>query len=216
MIELDFNHREKAAGELAGQGFTVLRGAFSREVCTLATNRLRRELDSQLAGPDPLPALARSSEPVPWGRFAKDEQCPLSYSVYNDEMLRYLLEEFRPGLSALLRTELTETYCYARIYQPGEVLAPHRDRHACEISATLALGYDGEPWPIHFETADAPVRLEVGDLALYRGHDLTHWREPYTQGSWQAQVFLHYVDARGPMKAYAGDAIPAQAGDFNG
>jgi hypothetical protein len=25
-----------------------------------------------------------------------------------------------------------------------------------------------------------------------------HWREKYTEGKWQAQVFLHYVDADGP------------------
>jgi hypothetical protein len=25
-----------------------------------------------------------------------------------------------------------------------------------------------------------------------------HWREKYTEGQWQAQVFLHYVDANGP------------------
>jgi hypothetical protein len=28
--------------------------------------------------------------------------------------------------------------------------------------------------------------------------DVEHWREKYTEGQWQAQVFLHYVDADGP------------------
>jgi PKHD-type hydroxylase len=28
--------------------------------------------------------------------------------------------------------------------------------------------------------------------------DKWHWREPYFEGKWQAQVFLHYVDQNGP------------------
>jgi predicted 2-oxoglutarate/Fe(II)-dependent dioxygenase YbiX len=40
--------------------------------------------------------------------------------------------------------------------------------------------------------------MGVGDAALYRGMDKVHWREPYKEGKWQAQVFLHYVDADGP------------------
>jgi PKHD-type hydroxylase len=33
---------------------------------------------------------------------------------------------------------------------------------------------------------------------MYRGMDKWHWREPYFEGKWQAQVFLHYVDQNGP------------------
>jgi hypothetical protein len=40
--------------------------------------------------------------------------------------------------------------------------------------------------------------MKVGDAVLYRGCDKWHWREPYKEGKWQAQVFLHYVDQNGP------------------
>ncbi len=40
-------------------------------------------------------------------------------------------------------------------------------------------------------------RMEIGDAVMYRGCDKWHWREPYIEGQWQAQVFLHYVDANG-------------------
>jgi hypothetical protein len=42
------------------------------------------------------------------------------------------------------------------------------------------------------------VNMQVGDAVLYRGMEVEHWREKYTEGQWQAQVFLHYVDADGP------------------
>jgi hypothetical protein len=41
------------------------------------------------------------------------------------------------------------------------------------------------------------IRMGVGDVVLYRGVEKHHWREVYTEGKWQAQAFLHYVDADG-------------------
>jgi PKHD-type hydroxylase len=40
--------------------------------------------------------------------------------------------------------------------------------------------------------------MSIGDAVMYRGMDKYHWREPYTEGKWQAQVFVHYVDQNGP------------------
>ena len=48
--------------------------------------------------------------------------------------------------------------------------------------------------------ADAiAIHLNPGDLCLYHGCDLYHWREPFTQ-RWYLQSFLHYVNANGPYK----------------
>ena len=43
----------------------------------------------------------------------------------------------------------------------------------------------------------AKALLTPGDALIYRGVDLFHWREPYV-GRQLVQVFLHYVDRRGP------------------
>jgi PKHD-type hydroxylase len=40
------------------------------------------------------------------------------------------------------------------------------------------------------------IDMQVGDAVLYHGMDNIHWREKF-EGKWQAQVFLHYVDAEG-------------------
>lgn len=136
----------------------------------------------------------------------KDGQCPISESVYGDSVLDTLLEDMRPTIEKITGLSLHPTYSYARKYLPGDQLEPHLDRAACEISATLTLGFDGEVWPIHVSTDDniendiGAIEVPVGSMIIYRGMEINHWREPYTQGKWQCQVFLHYVDANGPHK----------------
>jgi hypothetical protein len=139
-------------------------------------------------------------------KTGKDTQCPLSESVYGDSMLDILLEDVRPTIEKATGLNLIPTYSYARKYLPGNELKPHLDREACEISATITLGYEGDLWPIHVSTDDkvendiGEILIDVGSMVVYRGTEINHWREPYTQGKWQCQVFLHYVDADGPHK----------------
>jgi hypothetical protein len=94
--------------------------------------------------------------------------------------------------------KLNETYSYARIYKKGDILARHKDRYSCEISTTLNLG--GDTWPIFLEPSGeegkdgVKVVLEPGDMLIYKGMDLEHWREAF-EGENCGQVFLHYNDA---------------------
>ena len=95
--------------------------------------------------------------------------------------------------------KLNETYSYARIYKTGDVLHRHKDRYSCEVSTTLHLG--GDPWPIYLDPtgkkgqAGIKVELKQGDMLLYSGCDLEHWRDAFP-GKDCAQVFLHYNDAK--------------------
>ena len=41
------------------------------------------------------------------------------------------------------------------------------------------------------------VDLKIGDMLIYSGCELEHWREPF-QGNVCSQVFLHYNHANGP------------------
>lgn len=134
----------------------------------------------------------------------KDEQCPISDSVYGDPFFDKLLDDLTPFFSEISGKQLIPTYSYARVYRKGETLKFHRDRPACEFSATINLGFSIENWPIFFNKKDNAERgtklvLDPGDAVLYRGCDIYHWRDEY-KGEWQCQVFLHYVDANGPYK----------------
>ena len=133
---------------------------------------------------------------VAQGKTTKDPQCPKSHAIHGSVTFDKLLEDLLPHFEKHCGKRLYPTYSYARLYEPGEELKIHSDRPACEISATVTLGFDGEVWSIYM--AGNKVDMQVGDAVLYRGMEIEHWREKYTEGQWQAQVFLHYVDADGP------------------
>jgi PKHD-type hydroxylase len=145
------------------------------------------------------------------GNLTKDEQCPLSDSVYGDPILDNLLQALAAPLSAQLGLKLLPTYTYARIYRPGETLVRHIDREACEISGTMTLGFHPGSgiWPIFFteereDVVGKSVEINVGDIVMYHGNELWHWRPAY-KGEWQVQVFFHFVDANGPHANWAND-----------
>src|SRR5581483_9201540 len=131
-------------------------------------------------------------------------------SVYGDSEVDGLMLDIKPLIEAHTSLALYPTYSYARIYKKGDQLTPHRDRAACQISTSLNLGQEpDEPWALHVGEEAAPFTalLTPGDLLIYRGMDLTHWREPYT-GERLFQVFMHYVDANGP---HAGEKFDGRA-----
>jgi hypothetical protein len=130
------------------------------------------------------------------GKTIKDDQCPKSEAIHGTETFDQLLVDLLPHFEKACGKKLLPTYSYARLYTPGDELKKHTDRPACEISATITLGFEGDVWSIYM--AGNKVDMQVGDAVLYRGMDVEHWREKYTEGLWQTQVFLHYVDAEGP------------------
>ena len=167
----------------AHQGYVVVR----QLVPTHRTAQLRAHLESRAAAG----AL----------RMEGDTQVPGTPSAHGDAELDRLLEEMRPAVEACTGLKLWPTYSYARLYRHGDDLKPHRDRAACEVSLSLNLGQEpaDQPWALNVKGPRGSVAalLMPGDVLLYRGLELIHWREPY-EGRHLAQVFLHYVDQNGP------------------
>ena len=124
-----------------------------------------------------------------------DPQVLNTYSIYGDTVMETLLLKLKPLMEKETEQELIEMYSYCRIYKKDDVLHRHKDRMSCEISTTLNLG--GDSWPIYLEPSGETnlkgnqVNLEPGDMLLYKGCLLEHWREPF-DGDNCAQVFLHY------------------------
>jgi hypothetical protein len=122
-----------------------------------------------------------------------DPQVPNTYSHYSDIVMETLLQELKIKMEKNTNLKLIETYSYARIYKKGDVLEKHKDRFSCEISTTLNLG--GDPWPIFIEeyqtNKEIKVNLLPGDMLVYKGNILNHWREKFN-GENCGQVFLHY------------------------
>ena len=124
-----------------------------------------------------------------------DQQVPETYSHYSDIVMETLLVKLLPIMEKNTGLKLNTNYSYARIYKKGDILHRHKDRFSCEISTTLNLG--GNSWPIYLEPSGKEglkgikVDLKSGDMLVYRGNELEHWRESF-KGENCAQVFLHY------------------------
>nr|WP_199040766.1 hypothetical protein [Dyella sp. ASV24] len=121
---------------------------------------------------------------------------------YADALGESLLVAIKPRIEAIVGKQLVPTYSLARIYTPESRLTKHVDRKACEISATVTVGYRNVAslWPIFVESRgqDVPITLDIGDAMIYRGMDLPHWREQLPEGAW-CQLFFHFVDAHGEL-----------------
>jgi len=146
------------------------------------------------------------------GNF-NDPQVPNSYAKYSDRFMEVLLVRTIDIMQKKTGLKLVPTYSYTRLYKNGNILNRHKDRPSCEISTTLCLG--GDHWPIYLDPTGAdnvieeykgiikpgaPVGVEVnlkpGDMLIYSGCDLEHWRKPF-EGKLCGQVFLHYNHAEG-------------------
>lgn len=146
----------------------------------------------------------------------KDPQCPLSSSTYSDPIHSEMQELYRYKLEDLLGYKLLPTYTYSRIYSPREVLERHRDRPSCQISLTATLDYDtfdGEPWDLFVEP-NVSYKLYPGDVLVYKGCEIDHWRDSFI-GISQTQVFFHYVDANGPYTDFKYDFRPSLGSSVN-
>lgn len=141
-----------------------------------------------------------------------DQQVPETYSHYSDIVMETLLTKVQSIIEKKTELKLIPNYSYARIYKKGDVLHRHKDRFSCEISTTMHLG--GGCWPIYLEpdsskgevdkitdnykpskSKGVKVLLQPGDMLVYRGNELEHWRDTLTFDDC-GQVFLHYNDIK--------------------
>ena len=123
-----------------------------------------------------------------------------TYACAVDLVTETLLKLLLPVVEKYSEMKLYPTYSYLRIYQKGDSLIKHKDRNSCQVSATLNIG--GALWPIYAQLDSGPkqkIILEAGDMMVYAGCDVTHWRSPLKEKEC-VQVFLHYNDQKGILE----------------
>ena len=193
--------------------YQVIKGALSKELANFIFNYMMLQRDA-------VDFMTKNNKVNPANPFIgrrDDKQVPGCYTKYADWVMETLLMYMIPVMKAKTGLELIPTYTYTRLYEKGNILHRHKDRPSCEISTTLHLG--GDEWPIYMDPTGADnivsgsetttivkpgapkgtrIDLKVGDMLIYSGCDLEHWREPF-QGNVCSQVFLHYNHANGPF-----------------
>ena len=134
-----------------------------------------------------------------------------AHSKYADPAMESILLHLHSTMEANTGLQLYPTYSFYRVYRNGDELIPHQDRPSCEISATVCFNYnyndDKYQWPIYVSDRATAADLRPGDMLIYRGCDLKHWRDKFTvaEDIWHVQGFFHYVDANGPYAEYKND-----------
>ena len=177
--------------------YLVIRNAISFELANFAFNYFLMKRDATKWMHD----NNYVSEFTPGFGTWKDKQIPNTFSCYGDTFMETLMMKVLPVMEKHTALKLLPTYSYTRAYKKGDELKRHKDRPSCQISTTLHLG--GNEWPIYIDPTGGDnvptgnrVDLKIGDMLVYSGCELEHWREPF-KGNVCVQTFLHYNDANG-------------------
>tara|TARA_B100000029_G_scaffold319826_1_gene312201 strand:+ start:913 stop:1500 length:588 start_codon:yes stop_codon:yes gene_type:complete len=142
--------------------------------------------------------------------WQSDEQTPGMFKFYKHPIMMYVQFLLQKEIEKITGLNLLPTYNYFRIYRNGSILEAHKDRPACEVSATMLIGKNYSPtWALHVgegATSRAIVQ-DVGDFTIYRGCELNHWRETWETDAdnYHIQLFVHFVDANGPYWVFEND-----------
>jgi hypothetical protein len=179
--------------------YVVIRQAISKDLAAFVANyfALKKQVYDTCRATrfiSPFENLLGEYEPA-------DGQIPHTYSCYSDIAMETLMLKCQPLMEKTTGLKLTPAYSFARLYKKGDILKRHKDRFSCEISTTMNLG--GDPWPIYLEPSGQEgkkgikVDLKQGDMLVYSGCELEHWREKF-KGKECVQVFLHYNNRKTP------------------
>ena len=179
--------------------YTVIKQAISKDLANFVANYFR--MQKQVYDTCRQAKYFSPFENIIGHYEGKDQQIPETYSQYSNIAMETLMLKWQPDMEKATGLKLYPAYTYARIYKKGDILKRHKDRFSCEISTTMNLA--GDDWPIYLEPSGATgkkgvkVDLKQGDMLVYSGCELEHWREKF-KGKECVQVFLHYNNRKTP------------------
>jgi len=185
--------------DFSKNGFCVLRSVVPRELLDFVT---QYALFDEMQNYTPESIIQKNNA-----------QVAEAHSKYADPAMETMLLLLHEKMELATGLKLFPTYSYYRVYRTGDDLKPHTDRQSCEISCTLCFNYSYQneevSWPIYMN--GVPVVLAPGDMVIYRGCELEHWREEFfgSADDWHVQGFFHYVDANGPFSNFKYDGRPS-------
>jgi len=194
--------------------YTIVRQAISKDLAEFFTNyfKIKKQVYITMLRQRYLSPFERMM-----GTFeGENGQIPHTYSHYSDIAMETLMLKCQPAMEKVTGLKLYPASTYVRMYKKGDVLHRHKDRFSCEISTTMNLG--GDDWPLFLDPTGetgiesghdqsvklkknankgVKVNLKPGDMLVYRGCDLEHWRDKF-KGTECVQVFLHYNNCKTP------------------
>jgi len=199
--------------KLMKEGYVVLRNFIPKDIIDMTLDSWKRmELDPEMSKHLELEEDIITQSP--------EDTLRKSNGMYNSPFGVALHRWLWENLKHVIDIDLQETYSYTRKYHRGAYLKAHADRPSCELSATICLDYntdDNSPWtiwvdntsdyinrpseifeetqgiPINERKTAKQIKLEVGDVLMYQGPNVAHWRERLL-GEESYHIFCHFYD----------------------
>jgi hypothetical protein len=134
-----------------------------------------------------------------------DGQVSGRYFTHTDPVAAFFHRQLTGMIADVAGLPIRPSYSYVSIYQGGADLPPHTDRDQCEYTLSLCFDATPEPsvqvpWPLCIKTFDGPLSVlqHLGDGFLFRGRQLTHWRDALPANHTVSTILFHYVDRSFP------------------
>ena len=216
----------KTTYEYINNGFSVIRNAIPKEIIEFALDTWKTMETQPNHQHTFLSEDFITTEHVPEGSRNKSKgnhNTPMGVA-----MQQYIWNILKKEFDFIL----LPTYSFTRKYERGAYLGVHSDRPECEVSTTICLDYktdDKKPWKIWVDnsknwtltewnedakalTQGIPIRkrksisvdLEPGDLLLYQGPNVAHWRDTL-MGDYSYHMFVHFYMSNGTVGSIVGD-----------
>lgn len=218
----------KTTYDYINNGFAVIRNAIPKEIIQFALDTWKT-MEHQ---PEYNKFFER--EEIITTEHVPDESKNKSNGNHNLPMGVAMQELMWGILKKNFDFDLIPTYSYTRKYDRGAYLGVHSDRPECEVSTTICLDYktdDNKPWKIWVdntknwtmtnwnedakaETQGIPIRkrksiaieLEPGDILLYQGPNVAHWRDTL-MGDYSYHMFIHFYMTKGAVGQNVGEEM---------
>lgn len=178
----------KCTGDFVKDGYCIIPGAVSKELCGFFSQYALLKYKVS-------PNIYRNT----------DDSLAQIHREYGDPLMETMLMRLHKPIERLTGLRLWPSLSFYYTYTKGNELKRHKDRDSCELVACLCMGSDKQyqktyqHWPIHLKLDDQAlaVKLNPGDIVLFNGKRLEHWREPF-QGQWFISSIFAFVEQDGP------------------
>ena len=175
--------------------FKIIKGVLSKDTCRILAREFRMTRDV-------LHFTADRSKKYPFA----DEMVDNSFSWYSPLCFESLADTvIKDVVSSVLEEPVVPTYSYGRIYYNGSELKKHVDRACSEIAVSVCLDIDNSvaDWPLFVHVSENHIEKVLqspGDIIIYDGNKLPHWRTVY-HGHEHINAFMFYVKENGPRSS---------------
>ena len=178
-IKLTTNDRSAQFNE---SGYCIVKNSVSPKLCEFLSQYARFRFQNN-------PNVIHSSHPLEG-----------IHREYGNSVMELLLLKLHNTVENFTGMKLWPTLSFYYTYTKGNILKKHKDRDSCEVVACLCLGMDElyakqhKSWCIYLEkdSKETPVLLEPGDMVIFKGNTMNHWREKF-QGEWFVSAIFAYV-----------------------